>query len=374
MVYEIFYTKFKKLKFLFTSIVCCLFLNPILQSWAGEQEDVSLVGYKKGFFIQSPDERFKLKIGGYIQGLFLGQILESQANQDTFRVRRARLKFSGHLYSKDIQYQLEYDFAGNKLLTTVIKLIHSKSLAATLGQFKVPFNPEGLSSASTLQFVDRSLAHSYFGISDEREIGLGVSGKFFGKKLEYSVAVLNGEGLNTLNQNNELRYAGRVVYNLKGQHGTKFSDTKHSEDPRVALGVGAMFNDTPDSAGTDEQKETSLTADVSGKYRGFGGYSGFFYRNVNPDAAASTHDKGWLAQIGYFVIPKTLEAAARVVRIYVDGAGDQSEYTGGLNYYIYGGHHVKLQLDYSVLTQGNGIAVGNDRVDHRARAQLQVKL
>ena len=195
------------------------------------------------------------------------------------------------------------------------------------------------------------------------------------KKFEYAVAALNGEGINTLNENNELRYVGRLVYNAMGHHGYEFSDTKQSEEPNIAFGIAGMYNDTPNSDATAENKVTSLTADASLKYLGLGAHGGFFYQKTNPDGAGGNdNDYGLLSQIGYFVMPKTLEVGARYARVFADSGSDQTEYTGGLNYYIHAGHRVKLQLDYSVLVGEDGISAGDDQVNHRVRAQLQVKI
>ncbi|HLG18591.1 MAG TPA: porin [Bdellovibrionota bacterium] len=337
-----------------------------------------IVGYDKGFYIQSADGKFKLVTGGYIQGAFNGQIAESGSETDTFRIRRARLKWYGHLFSKNVQYQAEYDFSSSKNLSTYLQLVHSDPFKVRVGQWKVPFNLEGIASGSVQQFVDRSIAHSFFGVPDEREIGFGFNGTLMDKWLEYEVAAMNGEGINTLNQNNEFRYVGRLVANLKGHHGLEFCDTKNSDEPNVAFAVAGMYNDTLDpSTGTpptDEMKVTSITADLSAKFRGFGAHGAFYYMNTKPDAGGSTHDKGFLAQGGYFVMPEKLELGARIARVFVDGGGDTGEYTLGLNYYMFKAHHVKFQFDYSALTTEDGVAAGDDRLDHRVRAQLQVKI
>ena len=338
-------------------------------------EEKPVAGYDKGFFIQSPDGKFKMHTSGYVQGFLQGIKNEAAADTDTIRIRRARLKFKGHLYKKNYRYQIEYDFAGSTLLSTFVRLVHSDMLAFTVGNFKVPYNVEALVSASGQQFVDRSIAHGVFGTSGEREIGFGISGKLLEKHLEYMISIMNGEGNNTNNVNNEFRYAGRLMYHILGSKaGKTFSDIKGSDETQLALGAAVSFNDTPNAAATAEQKNTKTTVDLTAKCHGWGAHGAFFYKNVNPDGAAAVHDKGWLAQIGYMVVPETVELAARVAQTYLDTGSDLSEYTGGLNYYIHEGHRVKLQLDYSTLITENGVAAGNDRVNHRGRALLQIKL
>ena len=357
-------------KFLMLSISLMLLAN----LGQATEEPVQVAGFDKAFYLQSPDENFRLNIDGYIQGQVNANFIEGAADTNNIRVRRLRMKFYGHVFTEKVKYLLEYDFAASRFLTGYIELEHNNALSFRIGQYKVPFDFEGWTSASSLQFVDRSLAHAFFGIGNEREVGFGFQGKLMDNKFEYGIGAFNGEGFNNANANNEFRYAGRLVYNIKGEHGYKFSDTKISETPHLAVAAGAMFNDTPNAAATGENKVTSLVGETFGKYQGIGYLASFYLRSTNPEGAVgATTDMGALAQIGYMFTEK-LEAAGRVSQIFLDGAGDRGEYTAGINYYIYGDHKVKMQFDYSALYTEDGIAVGDDQLNHRIRAQLQVKI
>lgn len=334
-----------------------------------------IVGYKNGFYIKSPDGNYTLTLGGYVQALLQGQKNEGAADADTFRVRRARLSLKGNAYRKNIQYNVLYDFAAPALTNAFLRLVHSDQFKFQMGQFKVPFNLEALSSVAALQLVDRSIVNTFFGVPGIWEPGVGIHGMLAGKRFEYSIGTFNGEGINTINANNELRYAGRIVYNALGRFKQKtVSDVKGSESPHLSLVGAGMFNDTLNAAGTAEQKVISLTSEVNFKYRGWGAHGAFFYQHINPDTGVSLKDKAFLIQAGYLLIPEELEIAARVAHIYAESAADQKEYTTGLNYFISQNHRVKLQADYSLLKIENGVAVGNDSINHRGRLQLQVQL
>ncbi len=347
---------------------------PAQENPKSETKIEDLVGYDKGFYIQSKDQKFKLVMGGYIQPQFSWQWVEDGGDTDTFRLRRARLKWLGHAFSKNIQYLMEYDLAGSKMLSAYLQLVAADSFKFRIGQYEVPFNFEGTASGSGLQFVDRSIAHSFFGVRDERDTGFGVQGELSNRKLEYYLSAFNGEAINTLNTNNELRYVGRLVFNALGYHGLEFSDVKKSKDPVLAFGVAGMFNDILDATTQIESKVSSVTFDTSAKYFGLGVHGAYFFQNTNPDNATSQTDHALLAQVGYFVIPHELEIAARVTKIFKEGTGDQGEYTLGLNFYLFETHNVKFQMDYSALTEEDGVVAGDDRLDHRVRAQLQVKI
>ncbi len=342
-----------------------------------------VAGYDKGFFVQSADEKFKLVIGGYIQGLFEGRLVEAGSDTDTFRVRRARPKLSGHIFSKKIQYVFEYDISSNKLLEGSIQFACSDELKYKIGQYYVPFSLENVTSSSNLQFVDRSIIQGYFGLPDERETGTGINGAILDHALEYDIGIFNGEGLNTLNLNNEMRYAARLVFSVMGKHKNESSDIGISEKPQISIAAGGMFNDTMDPAtipaggtlanATSEKKIYSVTPELNAKYRGLGFHTAYFYQKSNPDVGASVTDHGFLAQLGFLVTPK-IEVAGRWATIMKDVGNDQAEYTGGINYYLHEDHRAKFQVDFSALTEDNAIAAGNNRMDYRARAQFQIKL
>ncbi|MFH1262762.1 MAG: porin [Pseudomonadota bacterium] len=363
-------------------LLVCAIWAPTARSEEAAPSALPSVGYDKGFFIETADKNFKLVLRGYLQPYFDNKFPDSRAETRTFRIRRARFIWSGYFFSKDVQYEVEYDWAVSKLMEASVQLVQSDALKFRFGQYHVPFSLEQAASSSTLQFVDRSIVFPFFGVSDEREPGAGFNGLLLNRRFEYNVGAFNGEGLNTLNQNKALRYAWRFIWNVAGEHGMEFSDTKNSQKPQVALAVGGMYNDTPDPATipagkttpTTTKKVTSLTADASAKYHGLGFHAAYLSQQVNPQTGPAMDDRGFLAQAGYFVIPEKLEFGLRLAHIYAESAKDLGEYTAGVNYFFYNGHQLKLQLDYSALTVKDGLAAGKDELDHQVRAQLQLKL
>ena len=67
-------------------------------------------GYKKGFFIQSEDEKYKLLIGGRVQARFTWVGLENDPNEAHFSIPRARLFMKGHVFEKALKYKFQVDF------------------------------------------------------------------------------------------------------------------------------------------------------------------------------------------------------------------------------------------------------------------------
>jgi hypothetical protein len=81
-------------------------------------------GYKNGFFIQTADQKFKLSIGGFLQARYTFASNEARnpssyastpraGDVNGFDFRRARLYFTGNVFSPDLTYCISYDFAGD---------------------------------------------------------------------------------------------------------------------------------------------------------------------------------------------------------------------------------------------------------------------
>jgi len=322
---------------------------------------------------ETPDQNYSVQIKGYLQGQFQTMFLESAPNTDTFRVRRARLGLSGHLYSKNVQYELEYDFSSSTLLEAFLQLVHSDVLKFRVGQYHVPFSYEMMSSSSNLQLVERSIVNALMGIPNEREPGAGFVGTLADQRLEYSVGAFNGEGINTVNQNKGIRVAGRLMYRLMGQNRYDYSDLANSADPQAAIGFAAMYNDT---SAPFASKVTSIATDITAKTKGFSVHGEFLFHHTKAPTFAGNdqNDFGWLVQGGYFLLPKKLEVAARAAQVNFESFNDQGEYTVGVNFFPFEKNTLKFQADYGFLTIQNGIAPGNDELDQFLRVQLQFKI
>ncbi|HCU23973.1 MAG TPA: hypothetical protein DF383_03070 [Deltaproteobacteria bacterium] len=343
-------------------------------------------GYDKGFFIQTPDGKFKLVFGGYAQF----QLEYERANGENevgFRVRRARLAFSGNLASKDLTYKFQIDLAKFKdelLLDAYMNYKFYEALEVRFGQFTIPWIRQHQISSSNQEFVDRSLASNEFlvfhdadsngdGIPDKRirngrDVGLMVHGKAFEKKLEYQGGIFNGSGTNSLNINNQMVYAGRAVYNFLGQAGYEEGDYAYHEDPALYFGSGGNYF----VSDLTSDKVAQFGAETGLKYKGLSLQGEFFYRHQNPgeETAGKKNDYGYYAQAGYFVIPKRLELAARASAVFLEGnQNDKAEYMAGINTFIYG-QHLKFQTDYSYLPTNTKDGIQNAQ---RFRLRMQTK-
>lgn len=77
-------------------------------------------GYDKKFYLASPDNNYRLNIGGYVQfryGLNFGNDDAVNEFQTGFSFRRARLEFGGHIVNPDLKFLVSGDFADTKNYT-----------------------------------------------------------------------------------------------------------------------------------------------------------------------------------------------------------------------------------------------------------------
>lgn len=181
-----------------------------------------------------------LRISGY------GQVRYSYADdvaQNTgFEVKRLRLIFAGDA-TPVVDYRAQLDFAGAKKAVTAVdadpkksktdlfgkptlldavvgyKLAQDTRLSA--GQFYVPFGLESTTSEASLDTINRSqttekLVPGRDTGNQGRDIGLQFSGvrpisADGTRSLDYAVAVLNGAGINTGDDNRRKDLAGHVI-------------------------------------------------------------------------------------------------------------------------------------------------------------------
>lgn len=357
-----------------------------------------VAGYDKGFYIRGSDGDFELRIGGRIAPTYFYQNTSTTtAAVNTFRIRTAKFGISG-TFAKDWGFNV---FIVNNTSTA--------QTGATAGGFNwgaevsyaptpyfnlaagietPPFDRFGIGSGGSRLFVDQSVVvtQSYalgiqdlsvsrpaFGLSEAP--GLVISGSIK-DRFVYGIGVTNGPNA-TGNQeyfsnfNKMFSGGARVQYNILKDPGSSESDNAWSETAALAIGAGAAYEDQGSADGSAPtiylRRNAQATGDLTFKYKGLS-LIGSWYGRIQYCSTIATgvrftlHDQGFLAQAGYFVVPKKLELAARASLIYREGPhNDSSDYYGGVNWYIYGN---------SIKWQNNvGLVRSYDTVDGTAGAR-----
>lgn len=169
---------------------------------------------RQGFSISSPDDAFKLRVGGLLQGdgAFFTSGSNKPSTASTFFLNKVRPVFQGTLF-RYYDYLLYPDFGQGK---TVIQeawvdahLLEPAGLLA--GKFKAPLGIERLQSDKDLLFIQRGLTNN---LVPNRDIGFELHGDLLQGRLSYQLALQNGIINNTATQdfdNNDGKdFVGRI--------------------------------------------------------------------------------------------------------------------------------------------------------------------
>lgn len=304
---------------------------------------------KQGFF----------QPGALLQGWLFVPRQKGVKAPSTFRLRRAEIRVKGEIVPKQVAYQLMIDPA--KVLdpdkTTVQTADGSTSVTVnqsstvsimqdffitflsdyadvSMGQFKIPVSWEGYNGSSKLLFPERAAAARKWG--DKRDIGLRVDKKLFDEKFYYSLSILNGEGQNRADSNNQKDVGLRVeAYPIK----------------EIMVGaVGYMGITERDRTATKDRVEGDFRIEMANAL-----FQAEYIRAWDVPATGSDRIQGhgFYAAAGYTLFDR-LQPVARVgyldPNVKEDSTAKEDEtwvFEGGLNYYL-AKHEAKLQASYSV--------------------------
>lgn len=176
-------------------------------------------GWKDGFFLESANGDFKLKLKGYVQ--VQGRWFPNEAGAtgtSSFFLRRVRPTIEGTVF-KYFDYKIMPDFGGTggtSITATIqdayadVKYFPYARFRA--GKFKEPFSLERLQSGSDLLFVERSISNS---LAPNRDVGFMLHGDLFDSIFQYQLGLFNGVvdgGSTDGDANSDKDFAGRVWF------------------------------------------------------------------------------------------------------------------------------------------------------------------
>lgn len=245
----------------------------------------------------------KVKVSGFVQGLYQVNVHDKDNIDNSFRMRRVRLSVSGNL-NKVISYKVQGDFSSvPTLVDAYVKAKFCDAFAVQFGQFKLPFSIESPINPVDLEAIDYGdVISKLVGYSDVcgqgglgRDLGLMFTGKFMkiGKDehfmFDYSVGVFNGTGpykfkdgkMQSSDDNREKEFVGRLnIHPLKSITASFSYYTGHygaDALKRERIGFGAEFNNNKVVARTEcimgQTGEITDTIGTVKNYDSFGMYS-----------------------------------------------------------------------------------------------------
>ncbi len=293
---------------------------------------------------QKPDKRprkneitvigsIPLKLSGYVQTRWT----DSVGTNNPFEIRRARIALDGKLNEK-MGFRVQVDAVKSPILVDArFEWRPSPYARLTLGQFKIPFSQENLTSGRDLLTVERSavvnkLVPGRDNGSSGRDIGAQLEGEILGSKDEplvtYSFGVFNGAGINRADDNRRKDVAARIaLHPLKG----------------LSL-AGDYYNG---ESGPDRLAKDRMGVELT-YVRGRSTVQSEYIWGRDD----ATRKRGWYVLGAYRFVPK-LEGVFRFDSFDPDRRASNNRtdtYLGGINWYL--SRWVKLQADYGLVDDG----------------------
>lgn len=343
----------------FLTQIVCLMLPIVLFAQDEKKDEVVTTG-----------ESSKVKFGTLIQ-LWNTTNLKSKdkGNEtfNTFRIRRAEIKFSGDI-SEKVAFTVMFDPA--KLLanssskpdtnTSVDKAKTKQSDFAILqdvfityhlskqykidlqvGQFKYPLTYEGLQSSAKLNFIERAEAVRSFG--DKRDIGLQISAKP-NQFVEGALMIVQGNSQNKTDGNQQKDFAGRVIAKpMSGLSvGGSFYKGNNGNDgktPQNRFGGEAAY--VKDAITTYGELIFAKDGKVKPQKSQLGGYAAFLYK---------LNDQ-WQPGVRYEYASTNYETASKEV--------PKTRLTFGVNYFVEKNSKIQLNYIYGKFSKKNGDYAAN---------------
>lgn len=298
-----------------------------------------VLGFCAGAFAED------VKVGGFIHSRFSA----GKDENDSFSIKRARVKFTGNLDER-FSFQLLAETAVTPLLLDAyMEYKMSDALKIKTGQFKIPLSAEALASATKQDLINKYQFISQMLPSTCRDIGVMASGEFPENKISYSAGVFNGSGPNAADNDGKSFYVARLTAKplAKIKAGVGFAGSHEMNKSVPADNYSTKIEKALAFASYEKQ---IAQADLEFKQNGLSLKAEYIAGNYSPDVSTikEVNAAGFGVTGSYFVIPKKLSAVARYEEYdpndSVTDAKDVTSATLGLNYFPAG--KVKLQANY----------------------------
>ena len=378
-----------------------------------------------GFTFTSPDEKFQLTVGGQLQTRYTFTQKDganSVSDVSAWNIPRARTYFSGYFLTKDLTFKSYQEWAGlnswnsgttnsntsKVMLDTWLNYRIVDEAQLRVGQDKVQFSRQYITASAANEFVDNSFVTSAF--VPGYDTGVAALGSVAKGLFTYSAAWVGGNGQNTVTTDNNNAYNIRLTVNPFGEVKYSEADIEGSAKPLLTLGssyyhdnVRLNYTGASTSATTPPVVTAAATTventnlgylnttngwlgknlsifttgapaseninvqmlelDSAFKWQGLALQAEYFWGQANSSVRSSKNliSRGFYAQAGYMVLPKTVELAVRYNWMdYNSYATDslKSEVQGVIGWYI-NSHNLKIQADVTSSTYQHNAANAN---------------
>ncbi len=308
-------------------------------------------GWNNGFFLQSADGNFKLRVLGMIE---FRHIMSSQDNapsgpdtQNGFENTRTRIGFKGHVFDPSWSYFI-WTTAGstNSLLDAWIKKDMGNGFAIQAGQFKLPNWQEWVVSETRQSFIERSVLDARYRSLYSQGVQLYWKNDADNFRAQFAFSDGGQKGNTAWNGNaGNALWTGRTEYAFTGRAELKlgdestwgqFADFESWTDGTQGflLGGSLHMQDGEHGVAGTKNEIVQWSFDVAAEFGGASAFAAVIGTSVDDDASVDRDEFGFLLQGGFF-LNDTWELMARYEYGDLDGAGsvgdDLSILTIGIN-------------------------------------------
>ncbi len=343
-------------------------------------QDGMAAGWDDGFFLASPDGNFRLTLNGQLQFRFaFNSQSNSPSGDDTvwgFEIPRAKLWFTGNVFSPNWIYKIEGNFFGDEAVATVPLVTFARAdgdlvledayigyvfddsgFILLAGQFKVPMLEEELVYSAYQEAVERSLVNQEFSAGRTQGVAIDYRGDNFHIVAGWTDGHPATGGYNqpALFTDTEMSITVRAEGLLAGAW-DQFNQLPSTRGQPFACKLGGAIhwqqNEFGPAAPSPKPEIFQWTIDASVKGDGWNIFSYFVGRHLDDVSGLglpnSLDQYGFVLQGGYFVTDEW-EVFGRYEwgSDDIPGNSDLSLLTFGANRYFHG-HKLKWQTDVGV--------------------------
>lgn len=325
----------------------------------------------QGAYLRSADGRFQLQPYAMVQ---LQHTATTDGGIRGFQVRAAKwiLRATDRETHVVTHAQLNVGDGRAAAEDVYVRWTPRPWLALTVGQIEVPYSRQALVLEAYQQLVDRSTVSARFGLQRDQ----GVALRLGERPLELTLGAWNGTRQNATDDDGALLGTARLTLQPYGPVPFDESDLADTKEPRFAITLAGAWNPrrtvVPDATKPQATVELARIGqgvlEVNLRHRGLSLASELHVRRLERGGARAV-DWGELLQIGWFVLPRRVELAARFSRTTGAVAADDpvEEEALGVNWFLRG-HRLKVQL------AGTTTRTLRGRRDTRLRTQVEVFL
>lgn len=288
------------------------------------QETGPTITYRpgEGVTFEQADQA-SLRMRGEVQAMLFFSSVEEQADILSFAARRARLKFDGYVWSKDIDYYLRIENAAGVSVLDVnagwrVYKGDDGYIRIRLGVQKMRDSLQFSTDNTLLEFNERALATRTF--SEARSTGVLIEGGMLKSEgdehqLLWHVGAMNndtagGSALSSplgINEQNKVNFNAGIAFAPQGATVTAETmhtegDLEHSGKLKSIFGANIVYGDNVIAA-TNVDTFTLNLFGAANLGNGFAAQGEYFMRSDDPDGGSEANSLGWYLQGSFTTKP-----------------------------------------------------------------------